>query len=180
MLLQPVSAFLQLRDEGAGMDPVGIGLHYEDLPIGKTYSTFGRTITEADITNFVNCVGMNESLFLDEEFRKAEFGSARRFAPGALTYSIAEALLVPSGERTGLAFLGMTLNIEAPVYAGDTIHVQCSVTEARRSKSRADRGIVRTRNEVVNQAGLVVMVYTPLRMIKVRNPTNTADQSVIG
>jgi acyl dehydratase len=54
------------------------------------------------------------------------------------------------------------------VLAGDTIHVECEVAEARLSKSRPGRGLVRTRNRIVNQHGKVVQTYTPLRMVKCR------------
>ena len=71
-------------------------------------------------------------------------------------------------QGTGLAFLGMELKILGPTYAGDTLHVECEVIESRPSESRPGRGLVRTRNSVVNQRGEVVMQYTPLRMIKRR------------
>jgi acyl dehydratase len=71
-------------------------------------------------------------------------------------------------QHTGLAFLHMELNVEQPVFAGDTIHVECEVVEARLSRSRAGRGLVRTRNRVVKQDGAVALVYTPLRMVRCR------------
>jgi acyl dehydratase len=71
-------------------------------------------------------------------------------------------------QGTGFAFLGMQLDVKGPTFAGDTIHVECEVTEARRSESRPGRGLVRTRNRVVKQDGTVVLEYTPLRMIKCR------------
>ena len=40
------------------METVGLGLYFEDLPVGRQFKTIGRTVTEADITNFVNCTGM--------------------------------------------------------------------------------------------------------------------------
>ena len=45
------------------METVGLGLFFEDLPVGRQFKTIGRTVTEADITNFVNCTGMVEVLF---------------------------------------------------------------------------------------------------------------------
>ena len=71
-------------------------------------------------------------------------------------------------QHTGLAFLQMELNVESPVFAGDTVHAECEVIEARRSRSRPDRGLVRTRVRVVKQDGTVALNYTPLRMIKCR------------
>ena len=71
-------------------------------------------------------------------------------------------------QHTGFAFLNMELNVAGPTFAGDTIHVECEVTESRRSTSRRDRGLVRTSNRVVKQDGKVALTYTPLRMVKAR------------
>jgi len=50
------------------METLGLGLYFEDLPVGRQFKTIGRTVTEADITNFVNCTGMVEVLFTNTEF----------------------------------------------------------------------------------------------------------------
>jgi hypothetical protein len=42
------------------------------------------------------------------------------------------------------------------------------VIEARRSKNRPNRGLVRTKNIVRKQDGTAVLEYTPLRMMKSR------------
>jgi acyl dehydratase len=60
--------------------------------------------------------------------------------------------------------------VRGPTLLGDTIHVVCEVVENRRSKSRTDCGLVRTRNEVYKQDGQAVLLYTPLRMIKAKHP----------
>ena len=151
------------------METVGLGFHFEDLPLGRKFRTIGRTITEADIVNFVNCTGMTEVLFTNTEYLKNESIIKGRLAPGALVYAMAEGLLVQATmQHTGLAFLNMQLDMKGPVFAGDTIHVECEVVEARLSESKAGRGLVRTRNTVVKQDGAVALVYTPLRLIKAR------------
>ena len=152
------------------METLGLGLHFEDLPVGRQFQTIGRTITEADIVAFVNCTGMVEVLFTDAEFLRTQSDIKGRVAPGALGYCIAEGLLVQATmQHTGYAFLNMELDIAAPIFAGDTIHVECEVIEARPSKSRPGRGLVRTRNKVVKQDGTVALTYTPLRMMKRRD-----------
>ena len=152
------------------METIGLGFYFEDLPVGRTFKTIGRTVTDADITNFVNTTGMVEVLFTNLEFLKEESDIKGRVAPGALAYCFAEGLLVQATmQHTGFAFLGMELKIENPVFAGDTIHVQCEVVEARLSKSRPGRGLVRTLNKVVKQDGSVALTYNPLRMIKCRS-----------
>ena len=151
------------------METLGIGLHFEDLPVGRKFRTIGRTVTEADIVNFINCTGMTEVLFTHLEFLAEESDIKGRPAPGALAYTFAEGLLVHATmQHTGFAFLEMDLKVEGPVLAGDTIHVECEVIEARLSRSRPGRGLVRTRNRIVKQDGKVAITYTPLRMIKCR------------
>ena len=152
------------------METVGLGLYFEDLPVGRQFKTIGRTVTEADITNFVNCTGMVEVLFTNLEFLAHESDVKQRLAPAALVYAFTEGLLVQSTmQHTGFAFLHMELSVEAPVVAGDTIHAECEIIEARRSKSRAGRGLVRTRVRVVKQDGTTALVYTPLRLVKCRS-----------
>jgi len=152
------------------METVGLGFFYEDLPLGRQFKTIGRTVTEPDIVNFINATGMTEVIFMDLEFVEHHSDIKGRVAPGALGYTFAEGLLVQATmQHTGFAFLNMELSVEAPVFAGDTLHVECEVIEARLSKSRPGRGLVRTRNKVVKQDGTVALIYTPLRMIKCRD-----------
>lgn len=149
------------------METVGLGLHFEDLPVGRQFRTVGRTITEVDIVNFVNCIGLTEVMFTNAEFRKEESAIKERFAPAMLAYGICEGLLVQATmQHTALAFLNMELDVHNPVFAGDTIHVEVEVIEARLSRSRPDRGLVRTRNVVIKQDGTKILTYTPLRMVK--------------
>ena len=78
------------------MQTVGLGFCFEDLPVGRQFKTIGRTVTEADITNFVNCTGMVEVLFTNLEFLAHESDIKQRLAPAALVYAFAEGLLVQS------------------------------------------------------------------------------------
>ena len=154
---------------GSNMETLGIGLHFEDATLGRKFKTIGRTITEPDIVNFINCTGMTEVLFTNLEFLKNESDIKGRLAPGALVFCFAEGLLIQATmQHTGFAFLHMEFNIKGPVVVGDTIHVECEVIEAKRSKSRPNRGLVRTRNIVRKQDGSIVLEYTPLRMMKAR------------
>ena len=148
------------------METLGLGLYFEDLPVGRQFRTIGRTVTEADIVNFINTTGMTEVLFSNMEFLKTESDIKQRVAPGALSYCFAEGLLVQATmQHTGFAFLGMELTIENPVFAGDTIHVECEVTELRLA-SKGDRGLARFANRVMNQKNETVLEYNPLRLLK--------------
>ena len=147
---------------------LGKGFYWQDMPVGKQYRTYGRTITETDIVNFISCTGMLELLFTNEVYRQTESAIKGRLVPGALVFSMAEGLVISATiQGTGMAFLGMDLEIKAPTFAGDTISVLVEVTESR-AASKGNRGLVRTRNTITNQKGEIVMVYSPLRMMKGR------------
>lgn len=142
------------------------GLVFAEQPVGLRFRSGRRTITEYDLMSFVTSAGFNEDLFLDAA-HATELGFAGRLVPGALTFAIAEGLVISSGALTGtgMAFLGGNIEVKAPVYVGDTLEVWVEVTAARLT-SRGDRGVVTTRNEVRNQRGEVVLVFTPSRMVK--------------
>lgn len=148
------------RDKGV---QVGHGFFYDQLPVGFKFHTMGRTITETDLVNFVNLIWMTEEGFVNV-VPDRQHTLTGRFVPGALVYCFSEGLLVPTMQYTGQAFLGTELNHTAPTVVGDTIHVECEVIEMRRA-SKGNRGLVRTRNHVVNQRNEAVLIYTPLRMM---------------
>lgn len=144
---------------------VGRGFYYEDLKVGFRFRTHRRTIAESDVASFVNLTWLTEELFaVADDSRRAIKGRA---VPGALIYSFAEGLLLPTMQDTGLAFLNATVDVKGPTVVGDTIHVEAEVTEARLT-SKGDRGLVRFANKVVNQKGDSVLEYNPLRMLKRR------------
>jgi acyl dehydratase len=152
-----------------GYEVLGLGLNFEDLPVGRKFRTIGRTVTEADLVAFIGVTGMTEVLFTNLEFLEHESDIRQRVVPAALVYAFAEGLLVQAAmQHTGFAFLHMELDVKAPTFAGDTIHVECEVIESRHSDSRPDRGLVRTFNRVRKQDGTVALTYNPLRLVKAR------------
>lgn len=127
---------------------------FHQQPVGLRWRTQRRTVTEYDLIAFVTHNGFNEALFLDAEAAR-ELGFEGRLIPGAMSFALAEGLVISSGALSGagLAFLGCTLEVWVEVTAA-------------RMTSRGDRGVVTTRNEVRNQRGERVLVYTPSRMVR--------------
>ncbi len=136
---------------------IGRGFTFADLRVGFRFRTHRRTIREADLVAFMNLTGLTEELFSVKQ--------PRQLVPGALVYSLAEGLLLPSMQDTGIAFLGATLDVKGPTYVDDTIHLECEVIEHRLT-SKGDRGLVRFLNKVVNQEKQIVLEYNPLRLLK--------------
>ena len=142
---------------------IGRGYCYEDLKVGFRFRTHRRTIAESDLASFINLTWLTEELFaVEDDAGRAIMG---RPVPGALVYSFAEGLLLPTMQDTGLAFLNATVDVKGPTVVGDTIYVDSEVVEARLT-SKGDRGLVRFANKVINQRGESVLEYNPLRMLK--------------
>jgi acyl dehydratase len=148
------------------MKTAGLGLCWEEMSVGYRFRTVGRTVTETDLVNFTAVTGMLEVLFTDADYARQHAPGGVRIVPGALVYGIAEGLVIQATlQGTGLAFMGMELDMKAPTRVGDTLHVEAEVLESRPTSASPLRGLVRTRNAVVNQNGRTVMVYTPLRLM---------------
>jgi acyl dehydratase len=145
------------------------GLVFGEQPVGRRWSTARRTITETDLIVFATQFGFNEELFLDDTAAQRN-GFAGRLVPGSLVMSIAEGLVISGGSiwGTGVAYLSADVQVKGPTFVGDTLQVIVEVAEARMT-SRGDRGVITTRNDVYNQHGDIVMVYTPARMILVEH-----------
>jgi acyl dehydratase len=151
------------------METVGLGLCWNDLELGQKFRTINRTITEADLVNFINATGMVEVIFTDVTYGEAHGAIKGRPVPGALCYCFIEGLLVQSTmQHTGLAMLDTHLKVVGPTNVGDTIHGEIEVT-AIRPTSKGNRGIVTTANNIVNQKGDTVITYTVTRMMAGRD-----------
>ncbi len=53
----------------------------------------------------------------------------------------------------------------APVRPGDRLHLRVTILAADRSRSKPDRGMVRSRIEVLNQRGDIVMHMTAMNLL---------------
>ena len=143
------------------------GMYFEDFAPGKILKTHKRTITETDLVNFTTLCGIFESLFMDQGYVETKTTFGRRIVPGTLSLAYAEGLSILSGilHQTGMAFLGMEMQILKPVFVGDTIGVEVEVIEKRETQ-KPDRGIVTFLHRVINQNGEEVLEYKVKRMIR--------------
>lgn len=146
------------------------GLYFEDYFDGQVIETPRRTVTDYEIASFVTLCGFLTPTFTDLEYVSRPEHYSGRIAPGLLTLSLAEGLVLTAGvtRGTGLALLELTPKWEAPVYSGDTIYTEIVFTE-KRLTSKGDRGVVTTENVVRNTKGQIVARYTSKRMIKTRD-----------
>jgi acyl dehydratase len=62
-----------------------------------------------------------------------------------------------------------------PVYPGDTLRVESEVLEKRRSASRPDMGIFRSRATIFNQDDVPVLTMVSNGLVRVRDPQSPHD-----
>lgn len=160
------------------------GFFWQDLQPGMRFETFRRTVTEADLVNFISVTGMVEAIFIDATFDAGAISG--RPVPGALTYTLIEGFILQSMiQGTGLAMLELHQTIHAPVLVGDTISAQIEVREIRPT-SKGGRAVVSSEIEVRNQRGEKVMTYVAKRLLAGRpqldNPTprSTGERTSTG
>jgi len=134
-------------------------VHYlDDLSAGQRFVSAGRTITEADVVAFAGLSGDFNPIHTDAEFA-ADTVYGQRVVYGLLGLSIATGLLDRLGVFSGsaIAMLGIqNWTFTAPVFIGDTVHLELTILGVRPSRSKPDRGVVERQFELKNQRGEVV------------------------
>lgn len=155
-----------------------IGRYFEDFEKGEHFQTAGRTLFEADISNFIGIAGIYEELYTNAEYVETSSIFGRRFAPGPLTFSLAEGLVIQTGifHGTGMALLEVNMRFVAPLFVGDTIRVDVEVTN-KRLTSKPDRGIINFTHAVAKSSGDTVLLIQKTRMIRCRPNQEGGDNN---
>ncbi len=102
--------------------------------VGSRHPTYGRTISEGDISLFCAFVGYHVPLFIDEEYAKTTtFGG--RIAPSSLIMSVSTGMTEGLFRDTILSIVGVERGrFLAPVRAGDTVRTEVEVMSKRETK----------------------------------------------
>jgi len=148
--------------------PIG-DRYFEDYQTGTVYEYGYVEVTEAEILAF-----------------------ARRFDPQPIHVDAAFAAagpfggLIASGWHTGAIFMRMfadhyvtrvaslaspgidELRWPAPLRPGDRLRLRATTVETRRSRSKPDRGLVRTRGELLNQDDRAVLSLIAMNLFGLR------------
>ena len=134
------------------------GLYFEEFSVGQTFDhPIRRTITEADNVLLTTMTHNPAALHLDAEYMKSTpYG--KPLVNSCLTLGMMVGISVnDTTHGTTVANLGFDkVRFPAPLFCGDTIHIQTEVLEVRESKSRPDNGIVVFAHRAFNQNGVLV------------------------
>jgi len=143
--------------------------YFEDFLPGSVSEYGGIRVTEAEIIEFARRYDP-QYLHVDQKTAaRGPFGGL--IASGWQTVALMMRLLV-DGFLPKAASLGSPgideLRWLKPVRPGDVLHIRVTVLDATPSRSRPDRGVVRTLVEVLNQDRDVVMSLKPMNIFRRR------------
>ncbi len=159
-----------------------MGLYFEDFTTGTAFTSPSRTVTETDVVMFAALSGDMNEIHTSEVWAHKHGAFGRRVAHGLLCLGIGHALMLRLGilEGTAVALLGFSdWRFTAPVFFGDTLHVEFQVAEARPSRSHPDRGVVTFACAYTNQDGVVVQAGRQVVMVR-RRDRGSADTAAGG
>lgn len=152
-------------------------LHYEDLEIGTRQSFGHYEVTREEVLEFARKYDPQPFHLSDEAAAQTHFG--RISASGWHTCSMTMAMMVENMKTNAQAGLGSPgvdhLRWAKPVYPGDTLRVESEILEKRRSQSRRDMGIFKSRSRTYNQNDEVVLEMVSNGLIRVRDPDAPID-----
>jgi acyl dehydratase len=144
------------------------GLTFEEFEIGATYTSQGRTITEADVVAFAGLSGDFNPLHTDSNFAATTpFGE--RIAHGMLTVAVSTGMSNWTGIFAGttIALVEQNIKYTGAVKFGDTVHLEMEVIE-KKETSKPDRGIVKFAARMLNDESKVVVDMLWTLMMKRR------------
>lgn len=142
---------------------------WDQLQVGDSLLTGGRTITEQDIVRFAELSGDFFYAHMDEEAAKASPIFGARVAHGYFVVSAAAGLFVDPAPGPVMANYGLEgLRFTKPVYIGDTIKVRLTVKQKTAKdpvEGQRPQGVVEWDAEVTNQHDEIVAVYSILTLV---------------
>ncbi len=143
--------------------------YFEDYPLGSVCEYGPVSVTEAEIIAFARQFDP-QSIHTDPEAAASgPFGGL--IASGWHTAGLMMRLLAVHflSPVASIASPGIDeLRWRAPVRPGDALRVRVRVTEAQISRSKPDRGIIRSAIEIVNQHETVVMSLSAMNLMRCR------------
>ncbi|MEO7941379.1 MAG: MaoC family dehydratase [Burkholderiaceae bacterium] len=152
---------------------------FDDYVVGFTRRTLGRTITEADIVIHAGQTGDNFPHHMDAQWCSTQsFG--QRIAHGTLVFSVGIGMTASTINPRATSYGYDRLRFVKPVFIGDTLQVQATITAKEDHPRRPEYGFARERVDTFNQHDQLVLtcehVYVVERREAVGGPKPFASQ----
>jgi acyl dehydratase len=147
--------------------------YFEDYTAGAVYEYGHIAVTEAEIIEFAQRFDP-QPIHTDPDFAATgPFGGI--IASGWHSASICMRMVADHylSRVASLASPGIDeLRWLAPVRPGDSLRLRATIVETRPSRSKPDRGLVRTKAELINADDQVVLSLIAMNILRCRHPRN--------
>lgn len=142
-------------------------LYFEDLDVGAVYWGDRCTVEKAEMVEYAQ---RNDPLPMHvDEAAAAKMPFGGLIASGGFTITLWYRSDIPIGRTLAvIAALEWHFTLPRPVMAGDTLRTRFTITD-KRSSSKPDRGVVKTKQELLNQHGEPVLVCDGVLLIATRH-----------
>lgn len=141
--------------------------YFEDIEIGESRTTFGRTITETDFVVHAGHTGDFFPHHMDAVFMAgSEFG--QRIAHGTMVFSIGIGLTATVINPVAFSYGYDRLRFIRPVFIGDTIRTRVTAARKEDDPKRIDAGRLFETVEVLNQDDRTVLACEHIYIIQKR------------
>ncbi len=144
--------------------------YFEDYSAGSVHEFDPVTVEQKEMVAFAKRFDPQPFHIDPVKAKKSIFGGL--IASGWYTASVTMRILVDNyvSKVASLGSPGVdTLRWLKPVRPGDSLSIRVTVVETKRSRSKPDRGFVRTSVEVFNQEGVLVMTWKSGGFVRLRN-----------
>ena len=145
--------------------------YFEDIEVGTRASFGDYAVTREEVIGFAEKYDPQPFHLSDEAAAQTHFG--RLSASGWHTCAMTMAMLVAHLKANAQAGLGSPgideLRWLTPVYPGDRLRCESEVLEKRRSASRPEMGIFKSRMAVFNQNDVMVMTFVSNGLVETRD-----------
>ena len=137
---------------------------FDGYKLGSKRITLGRTITETDLVVHAGHTGDFFPHHMDAEWCKTQ-PFKQRIAHGTMVFSIGIGLTASEINPEAFSKGYDRLRFVKPVFIGDTIHAEVSISEKSDSK-KAGYGTVIEHVEIINQKGDVVLACDHILLVR--------------
>lgn len=139
--------------------------YFDDIEIGESRITFGRTITETDFVVHAGHTGDFFPHHMDAVFMAdSEFGG--RIAHGTMIFAIGIGLTATVINPVAFSYGYDRLRFIRPVFIGDTIRTRVTAARKEDDPKRKDSGRLFEKVEVLNQNDEVVLACEHIYIIQ--------------
>jgi acyl dehydratase len=143
--------------------------YFDDLKVGDRFKSEPLSVTEKEVIEFAH--KFDPQMFHLSQRRAERSIFKGLIASGWHTAAMSMKLYItgefhPAGGSIGLSV--DELRWPHPVRPGDTLRLETEILDARPSRSKPDRGIIRIRNVTTNQRGEIVQSFLAYVMVRRR------------